>query len=29
VRLHPQDAATFFAMVKEIGPRNTRIFVMN
>jgi lipoprotein-anchoring transpeptidase ErfK/SrfK len=29
VRLHPRDAATFFAMVKEAGPRNTRIVVSN
>lgn len=29
VRLHPQDAATFFAMVREVGPGNTRIVVAN
>jgi lipoprotein-anchoring transpeptidase ErfK/SrfK len=29
VRLHPQDAATFFAMVKEVGAGNTRIVVAN
>lgn len=29
VRLHPSDAATFFAMVKEAGPSNTRIVVTN
>jgi lipoprotein-anchoring transpeptidase ErfK/SrfK len=29
IRLHPEDAATFFAMVKEAGPANTRIVVTN
>jgi len=29
VRLHPGDAATFFAMVKGVGPGNTRIVVAN
>jgi lipoprotein-anchoring transpeptidase ErfK/SrfK len=29
VRLLPRNAATFFAMVKEAGPSNTRIVVAN
>jgi lipoprotein-anchoring transpeptidase ErfK/SrfK len=29
VRLHTANAATFFAMVKEAGPGNTRIIVEN
>ena len=29
VRLHPQDAATFFAMVQEAGLANTRIIVVD
>lgn len=29
VRLHPRDAATFFAMVKDAGAGNTRIVVAN
>jgi lipoprotein-anchoring transpeptidase ErfK/SrfK len=29
VRLHPEDAATFFALVKEAGAGNTRIVVAN
>jgi lipoprotein-anchoring transpeptidase ErfK/SrfK len=29
IRLHPRDAATFFTMVQEAGPRNTRILVTN
>lgn len=29
IRLHPAHAATFFAMVKEVGPGNTRIVVTN
>jgi lipoprotein-anchoring transpeptidase ErfK/SrfK len=29
VRLHPRDAAIFFAMVKDVGPGNTRIVVAN
>ncbi len=29
VRLHTANAATFYAMVKEFGPRNTRIVVTN
>jgi lipoprotein-anchoring transpeptidase ErfK/SrfK len=29
IRLHPEDAATFFAMVQEAGPSNTRIVVTN
>jgi lipoprotein-anchoring transpeptidase ErfK/SrfK len=29
VRLHPGDAATLFAMVRAVGPNNTRIVVTN
>ena len=29
VRLHTANAATFYAMVKEVGPGNTRIYVVN
>jgi lipoprotein-anchoring transpeptidase ErfK/SrfK len=29
VRLHTQNAATFYAMVKQVGPGNTRIYVVN
>lgn len=29
VRLHTANAATFYSMVKELGPRNTRIVVTN
>ena len=29
VRLHPSNAATFYAMVKDVGPGNTRIYVVN
>ncbi len=29
IRLHPSHAATFFALVKEAGPSNTRIVVVN
>jgi len=29
VRLHTSNAAKFYAMVKEVGPGNTRIIVMN
>ena len=29
VRLHTSNAATFYAMVKQAGPGNTRIYVVN
>src|SRR5262249_15701493 len=29
VRLHTANAATFYAMVKDVGPGNTRIYVVN
>jgi lipoprotein-anchoring transpeptidase ErfK/SrfK len=29
VRLHPTNAATFYSMVKDVGPGNTRIYVVN
>jgi lipoprotein-anchoring transpeptidase ErfK/SrfK len=29
VRLHTANAATFYSMVKDIGPGNTRIYVVN
>jgi lipoprotein-anchoring transpeptidase ErfK/SrfK len=29
IRLHPEDAARFFAMVQEAGLGNTRIVVTN
>jgi len=29
IRLHPEDAATFFGMVREAGLSNTRIVVIN
>lgn len=29
VRLHTSNAATFYAMVKQVGPGNTRIYVVN
>jgi lipoprotein-anchoring transpeptidase ErfK/SrfK len=29
VRLHTSNAATFYSMVKDVGPGNTRIYVVN
>jgi hypothetical protein len=29
VRLHTANAAKFYALVKEVGPANTRIVVTN
>jgi lipoprotein-anchoring transpeptidase ErfK/SrfK len=29
VRLHTSNAATFYSMVKQVGPGNTRIYVVN
>jgi lipoprotein-anchoring transpeptidase ErfK/SrfK len=29
VRLHTANAATFYSMVKQVGPGNTRIVVVN
>ena len=29
VRLHPRNAATLFALVREFGPRRTRIEIFN